>query len=95
MQTKMTPPIVSPCCFEGKMGSTGENTHVLERVVPGLAGVVNGHVVPPVCLVDINVPLRIQYVVVHFVENTLKQGNDPADLFTHIIPVLGGVDTGS
>lgn len=77
------------------MGSTGDKAHVLERVIPGLAGVVYGRVVPPVCLVDVNVALRTQTIVVHFVGNILKQGSNPADLFTHIIPVLGGVDTGS
>ena len=77
------------------MGSTGDKAHVLERVVPGLAGVIYGRVIPPVCLVDVDIALRIQTIVVHLVENTVKQGNDPADLFTHIIPVLGGVDAGS
>jgi len=84
-----------PMLFRGQDGIDRGKVHVLERVVPGLAGVVNGHVVPPVCLVDVNVALRIQTIIVRLVENTVKQGSDPADLFTHIIPVLGGVDTGS
>ncbi len=35
--------------------------HVLEGVIPGLAGVVNGNIVPPVCLVNVNVTLRNDY----------------------------------
>ena len=32
--------------------------HALEGVVPGLAGVVDGDIVPPVCLVNVNITLR-------------------------------------
>jgi len=59
------------------MGSTGEKSHVLERIVPGLAGIIDGYVVPPVCLVDVDVALCMQTIVVRLVENTLKQGDDP------------------
>jgi hypothetical protein len=59
------------------MGSTGDKAHVLERVIPGLAGVVHGRVVPPVCLVDVNVTLRIQTIIVHFVENYTETREQP------------------
>jgi hypothetical protein len=32
--------------------------HALEGVVPGLAGVVDGHIIAPVCLVNVYVSLR-------------------------------------
>ena len=79
MQKKITTPSVSPRAISrtrwDRQGT--KPTHVLERVIPGLAGVVYGRVVPPVCLVDVNVTLRIQTIIVHFVENTTETREQP------------------
>jgi hypothetical protein len=39
--------------------------HALEGVVPGLAGVVDGYIVPPVCLVNVNITLRNNCCLLH------------------------------
>lgn len=76
------------------MRSTKGGVHALERVVPGLAGVIDGRVVPPVCLVNADVALHSKSLFRYgSVEYSLREIR--ADFFTHIIPVLGRVDTGS
>jgi len=68
-----------------------DKVHALEGVVPGLAGVVDGDIVSPVCLVNVDIALRNRVVsIIIFVKYP-----DRIYLFSHVIPMLGGVDTGS
>lgn len=69
------------------------DAHALEGVVPSLTGIVDGDIVSPVCLVNVDIALADSYRFYYF--NTEHEGLIRVYLFSHIIPLLGGVDTGS
>ena len=55
---------MSAICLQ--VDTIDEGVHALERVVPCLAGVIDGHIVPPVCLVNVDVALHGNYCFVTF-----------------------------
>jgi hypothetical protein len=65
-----------------------KNRRVLERVVPGLASVVDGDIVSTMCLIDGNITL---FHSSKSTEAPILQEKQ-TDLFCHIIPVLRRVD---
>jgi hypothetical protein len=70
--------------------------YALERVVPGLAGVIDGDIVPPMCLVNVYVALRGCNCFCSFMcQRRYLHAGDRTYRFTHVIPVLGGMDAGS